>query len=1257
MDPDVVKELNEQIRQLNEMLSQQATAMSGLASSMTSVAPAMKNAADATSKSTTSQNNNTQSINKLGGSVTKLDEIQKKSSQNMNDAAKHFAAAAHSSGQALRSFKDKLLSAEEGFGKYGDAITKMGDSAFELGKSFGVLGTLFGGALKVGSIVLDYQSKQADALFSATDEISRLGAAGTFTVEEIRKMGAGAGLASAELEKLINPMKSVQGGFAGLGGSQSEGIKKFGQLAAVSEDTRREFKRLGMGDQERNQALADYISMMNKSGAAFSGNLKTQQGLQKAALGYTRNLYELAEITGKDTATVAKERETLMASMEVALQQNKWEEERKDANKRLREAKTDSEKRSAQADLDRIEREKAGFDQFNNELQQSALSAELKAAAQQQFLTGVTSTQSAIFKMYGVDLNETIEKAKNNKLQKGELAQTVKVGMQKTLDNLDQRTVGMSEDVQKAYGFDQESIAKLNQQMHYDLRTTAGRAAAAVKANQAGTGVAATDPAQEMRNDLVEAERKAKLLVDDLAASMNPFLGNMGMLKAFGGLAALAAAGLATVVAAKGLSGLLSFFKKGDAAALPGAAATPGAAPSATASAGPVSIQEDQLLDKNGKPLRGAARDARMWKLAGDKGATVEPAKKGIGGAIKGIAKSLSDAGAAAPGVIKGAGALAVAITEFGAGIAGAVWIFSKALPSFADGLKSFKEVDPMNLLGVGLGMVGLGAGILAMGAGTVASAIGSLAKLLTGGKDPFEDISHMLFTMSILDIDPKRVEDNSEALVSFAKAMAAISGLGALSGIGNAIKGISESFGSLFGSQTPLEQLVEFSELSIDAKQTKNNALAFKYFAEAMASYEGLGSDVGAIGSVLADATAKFFDVKPPLEQAVYFSHLDINKKKTEINAKSFVLFSEAMSSYKGGPGLLDAVSTIAGAALYKLFQREGPMESFKRFTEMKFGENALKNSTAFFNFAKGIAILSSTGPGLLDTAISAGANIVGAAGTAIAGAAAAVGNFFTGDAGTQQGQEVKIGNEVRKGGTVSWRTNNPGNVSAGPLADSYGAVGRWIKPDGDKQQRTTGIAIMPTYEHGLKLKMGLWRRPMYQPLTMAEGVSQWVTGKARPVAPHTASYAKDMAQAAGVPVNFPLSKLSDSQLRAAAIKQEKWEGFKAGTIAKARSGGVFTGPKSGYPIEMHGTEMVIPSTPNSVLTKLAQSSSEVSNMTFSALRKSATKDGNRPARDETTFLSPEMILDLAKKFDNVIGVLEDSQDTNHKILKHSMA
>lgn len=150
-----------------------------------------------------------------------------------------------------------------------------------------------------------------------------------------------------------------------------------------------------------------------------------------------------------------------------------------------------------------------------------------------------------------------------------------------------------------------------------------------------------------------------------------------------------------------------------------------------------------------------------------------------------------------------------------------------------------------------------------------------------------------------------------------------------------------------------------------------------------------------------------------------------------------------------------------------------------------------------------------------------------------------------------TQYGDEVRIGNEIRKGGTVSWRTNNPGNVSYGKLAKQYGAIGRWMKPDGDKQQRTTGIAIMPTYDDGLKLKMALWRRPLYQNDTLDQGVSRWTKGD--PTVALGSEYAESMARAAGVSVDFPIKNLSDSQLRLAAIKQEKFEGFREGRVLNA--------------------------------------------------------------------------------------------------------
>ena len=111
-------------------------------------------------------------------------------------------------------------------------------------------------------------TQQADNIFKAYDSVAKMGAAGTITSREILDMGHNAGLTSLELDKLIEPMKTVRGGFVALGGTTSEGIKKFGEMTAVSEDVRREFKRLGMGDQERNQMMADFTSLMNQSGTS-----------------------------------------------------------------------------------------------------------------------------------------------------------------------------------------------------------------------------------------------------------------------------------------------------------------------------------------------------------------------------------------------------------------------------------------------------------------------------------------------------------------------------------------------------------------------------------------------------------------------------------------------------------------------------------------------------------------------------------------------------------------------------------------------------------------------------------------------------------------------------------------------------------------------------------------------------------------------------------------------------------------------------
>jgi hypothetical protein len=108
----------------------------------------------------------------------------------------------------------------------------------------------------------------------------------------------------------------------------------------------------------------------------------------------------------------------------------------------------------------------------------------------------------------------------------------------------------------------------------------------------------------------------------------------------------------------------------------------------------------------------------------GRAGPTLGPGLTGAATGLKAFAK---------PQIIAGAGILSASIAALGAGIAGAAWIMGKLLPSLAEGLKSFADIDGAKLGEVGTGMIKIGGGLIAMGVGEVASAWGSIASGITG--------------------------------------------------------------------------------------------------------------------------------------------------------------------------------------------------------------------------------------------------------------------------------------------------------------------------------------------------------------------------------------------------------------------------------------------------------------------------------------------------------------------------------------------
>jgi hypothetical protein len=92
---------------------------------------------------------------------------------------------------------------------------------------------------------------------------------------------------------------------------------------------------------------------------------------------------------------------------------------------------------------------------------------------------------------------------------------------------------------------------------------------------------------------------------------------------------------------------------------------------------------------------------------------------------------------------------------------------------------------------------------------------------------------------------------------------------------------------------------------------------------------------------------------------------------------------------------------------------------------------------------------------------------------------------------------------------------------------------------------------------------------------------------------------------------------------------------------LPQAREGGIFSGSNMGFPVELHGNELVAPLDPNSILAKmLTASPSEAA-----AMMPNTGSSG----------VSDEMISAMINKFDMMINYLSEGVDIQQKILRQS--
>lgn len=98
-----------------------------------------------------------------------------------------------------------------------------------------------------------------------------------------------------------------------------------------------------------------------------------------------------------------------------------------------------------------------------------------------------------------------------------------------------------------------------------------------------------------------------------------------------------------------------------------------------------------------------------------------------------------------------------------------------------------------------------------------------------------------------------------------------------------------------------------------------------------------------------------------------------------------------------------------------------------------------------------------------------------------------------------------------------------------------------------------------------------------------------------------------------------------------------------------QAAEGGIFSGANTGYPVAMHGNELVAPLDPNSIIAKMLLSTPEQMMQTTNS---TPIADNSAP---ESNGLTLEVMTMLAEKLDTMINILSTSSDTQEQLLKYS--
>jgi uncharacterized Zn-binding protein involved in type VI secretion len=131
---------------------------------------------------------------------------------------------------------------------------------------------------------------------------------------------------------------------------------------------------------------------------------------------------------------------------------------------------------------------------------------------------------------------------------------------------------------------------------------------------------------------------------------------------------------------------------------------------------------------------------------------------------------------------------------------------------------------------------------------------------------------------------------------------------------------------------------------------------------------------------------------------------------------------------------------------------------------------------------------------------------------------------------------QVMRVGDQVRIGGSRAWRNNNPGNIVAGKWANAHGAIGS----DGH-------MAVFPDEATGKAAIGDLLRGDGYKNLSISDAMQKY----APPFENDTTGYINALHNATGLDTSRTVGSLSDAEMGSFTSAIQQHEGWIPGTTS----------------------------------------------------------------------------------------------------------